>query len=88
MQRQNTCEHMIYLFQNLGALKRTMENIKDPLFRFFEREVNAGSRLLTDVRQDLTDIMLVCRAEKKPTNHHRSMMADLIKGKICTAELM
>lgn len=58
-----------------------MENIKDPLFRFFEREVNAGCRLLSDVRQDLTDIVMVCSGEKKPTNHHRSMMDDLIKGR-------
>lgn len=66
--------------KSLGSLKRTMENIKDPLFRFFEREVNAGCRLLGDVRQDLTDIVMVCSGEKKPTNHHRSMMDDLIKG--------
>ncbi|XP_048259760.1 cytoplasmic dynein 1 heavy chain 1-like isoform X2 [Haliotis rufescens] len=65
---------------SLGAMKRTVENIKDPLFRFFEREVNAGARLLNDVRQDLLDVMKVCNAEKKPTNHHRSMMADLVKG--------
>ncbi|XP_041352869.1 LOW QUALITY PROTEIN: cytoplasmic dynein 1 heavy chain 1-like [Gigantopelta aegis] len=64
----------------LGALKRTVENIKDPLFRFFEREVNAGARLLHDVRQDMEDVMKVCQGEKKPTNHHRSMMADLVKG--------
>ncbi|KAK3093975.1 hypothetical protein FSP39_022394 [Pinctada imbricata] len=64
----------------VGALKRTVENIKDPLFRFFEREVNAGAKLLHDVRQDLQDVMLVCQGDKKPTNHHRSMMADLAKG--------
>jgi hypothetical protein len=62
-------------------MKRTVENIKDPLFRFFEREVNTGARLLQDVRRDLQDVMKVCMAEKKPTNHHRSMMADLVKGK-------
>ena len=61
-------------------MKRTVENIKDPLFRFFEREVNTGARLLVDVRRDLEDVMKVCLAEKKPTNHHRSMMADLVKG--------
>lgn len=66
--------------QSLGAMKRTVENIKDPLFRYFEREVNTGARLLMDVRRDLLDVMQVCQAEKKPTNHHRSMMADLVKG--------
>ncbi|XP_064623935.1 cytoplasmic dynein 1 heavy chain 1-like isoform X3 [Lineus longissimus] len=66
--------------KTLTVMKRTIENIKDPLFRFFEREVNAGARLLADVRRDLLDIMMVCQGEKKPTNHHRSMMADLAKG--------
>lgn len=61
-------------------MKRTVENIKDPLFRFFEREVNSGAQLLHDVRQDLNDVMMVCTGEKKPTNHHRAMMADLVKG--------
>ncbi|XP_052105179.1 cytoplasmic dynein 1 heavy chain 1-like isoform X5 [Mytilus californianus] len=65
---------------SVGAMKRTVENIKDPLFRFFEREVNSGAQLLHDVRQDLHDVMMVCSGEKKPTNHHRTMMADLAKG--------
>lgn len=67
--------------QSVGALKRTVENIKDPLFRFFEREVNTGGRLLSDVRRDLQDVLQVCVGERKPTNHHRNMMADLVKGK-------
>ncbi|WAR20651.1 DYHC1-like protein [Mya arenaria] len=68
--------------KSVGAMKRTIENIKDPLFRFFEREVNAGGRLLNDVRRDLGDVLQVCIGEKKPTNHHRNMMADLAKGMI------
>jgi len=32
--------------KNLQVLKRTVENIKDPLYRYFEREVTSGSRLL------------------------------------------
>lgn len=63
-------------------MKRTAENIKDPLFRFFEREVKAGARLLTDVRRDIEEVMLICEGEKKPTNHHRELMADLAKGVI------
>ncbi|XP_033735277.1 cytoplasmic dynein 1 heavy chain 1-like isoform X2 [Pecten maximus] len=64
----------------LGSMKRTFDNIRDPLFRFFEREVNAGASLLMDIRQDLNDVSLICQGEKKPTNHHRAMMADLAKG--------
>lgn len=71
---------ILKFLQAVGALKRTADNIKDPLFRFFEREVNLGARLLQDIRQDLQDVMLICQADKKPTNHHRSMMADLSRG--------
>ena len=62
-------------------MRRTVENIKDPLFRFFEREVNAGARLLLDVRRDIQEVMQVCQGEKKPTNHHRTLLAELAKGK-------
>ncbi|ESP05087.1 hypothetical protein LOTGIDRAFT_151884 [Lottia gigantea] len=68
----------------LSSMKRTVENIKDPLFRFFEREVNAGAKLLHDVRLDLNDLAKVCQGEKKATNHHRTMMSELVKGIIPT----
>lgn len=61
-------------------MKRTTDNIKDPLFRFFEREVNAGIKLLADVRRDMADATQICMGEKKPTNHHRALIADLAKG--------
>ncbi|VDN23965.1 unnamed protein product [Gongylonema pulchrum] len=41
---------------NIPKLKRSVENIKDPLFRFFEREVNHGIHLLADVRSDLMEV--------------------------------
>lgn len=47
--------------ESLVTLRRTVENIKDPLYRFFEREVNSGARLLHDVRQDLHDVLLICQ---------------------------
>jgi len=65
---------------SLVTLRRTVENIKDPLYRFFEREVNSGSRLLRDVRQDLQDVLLICQGEKKQTNYHRQMLSELVKG--------
>lgn len=46
---------------SLVTLRRTVENIKDPLYRFFEREVNSGARLLQVVRQDLNDVVLICQ---------------------------
>ncbi|CAH8499822.1 unnamed protein product [Heterobilharzia americana] len=61
-------------------LTRTPENLRDPLYRFFEREVNTGYNLLMTVRQDLTVVIAVCSGERKPTNHHRLLMSDLTKG--------
>ena len=66
--------------QTLVPMKRTVENIKDPLFRFFEREVNFGMRLLTDVRRDMHEVMLICQGEKKPYNYHRILLSELAKG--------
>merc|ERR550532_778660 len=66
--------------KNLTTMKRTVENIKDPLYRFFEREVNLGVKILAKVRMDLQDIWMICRGEKKQTNDHRSLVSDLNRG--------
>jgi dynein heavy chain 1 len=66
--------------KNVTKLKRTKDNIKDPLFRFFEREINLGLKLLSDVRNDLTDILSVCRGETKQNNHIRALTSSLNKG--------
>lgn len=67
---------------NLPTLKRTVENIKDPLYRYFEREVNIGAKLLEVVRHDLEDVILICKSEKKQTNYHREVIEHLAKGMI------
>merc|ERR1712073_278746 len=67
---------------SLTPLKRTVENIKDPLYRFFEREVNFGVKLLGTVRQDLEDVVAITSSGKKQTNHHRSLITTLTKGMI------
>lgn len=66
--------------KSLHTLRRTVENIKDPLYRYFEREVNSGSKLLLTVISDLQDVILICQGEKKQTNHHRSMLSELVRG--------
>lgn len=43
----------------LKPLERTTENIADPLFRCFDREVNAGATLLNTVRDDLRNVIKV-----------------------------
>nr|CAD7194334.1 unnamed protein product [Timema douglasi] len=66
--------------KSLQTLRRTVDNIKDPLYRYFEREVNSGAKLLQDVIHDLDDVVLICRGEKKQTNYHRNMLSELVKG--------
>ncbi|KAG8561687.1 hypothetical protein GDO81_015440 [Engystomops pustulosus] len=74
------CNWLSVIPQALNHLKRTVENIKDPLFRFFEREVKMGAKLLQDVRQDLTDVVQVCEGKKKQTNYLRTLINELVKG--------
>jgi dynein heavy chain 1 len=69
---------------NLQTMKRTSENIKEPLYRYFEREVNMASKLLYVVRRDLEDVQLICKGEKKQTNYDREIIAFLAKGMIPT----
>lgn len=66
--------------KSLHTLKRTVENIKDPLYRYFEREVSCGARLLQNVVSDLQDVLLICQGEKKQTNYHRQMLSELVRG--------
>ncbi|KAM9294157.1 cytoplasmic dynein 1 heavy chain 1 [Gastrophryne carolinensis] len=74
------CNWLHVIPQSLHHLKRTVDNIKDPLFRFFEREVKMGAKLLQDVRQDLTDVVQVCEGKKKQTNYLRTLINELVKG--------
>ena len=66
--------------QSLHVLRRTADNIKDPLFRFFEREVTSGSKLLMTVRTDLSNVVEVCETKRKQTNYLRNLISDLAKG--------
>lgn len=59
-------------------------NHQDPLFRFFEREVKMGGKMLQDVRQDLSDVVQVCQGKKKQTNYLRTLISDLVKGTFVT----
>lgn len=68
-------------------MKRTVENIKDPLFRFFEREINLGAQLLRDIRHDLEEILGVCRAERKQSNETRALAFALQKGVVSSGSI-
>lgn len=79
--RTHAAEWLRTLPSELPTLQRSAEKIKDPLFRFFEREVGIGSKLLQQVRADLNDVIKACDGEIKQTNHLRSLMVDhLNKG--------
>ena len=40
-----------------------------------------GRKLLSQVRRDLSDVAKVCEGALKQTNHLRTLMSALIKGK-------
>jgi len=68
--------------QSLALLKRSRDNIKDPLFRFFDREVKLGAAILRTVRADLRELQEICSGEKRQTNHHREVAVELLRGVI------
>jgi len=80
--------------EGITLMDRSPENIKDPLFRFFDREVGIGAGLIKLVREDLNTLLEVCNGTVKQTNYLRALMADLLKGKrsalaaIATARLL
>ncbi|KAI8434181.1 hypothetical protein MSG28_012296 [Choristoneura fumiferana] len=59
--------------EKLPTLRRTVENIKDPLYRFFEREVAAGAALLAQVHNDLRSVLAIC--EVTALRSRRSVLA-------------
>jgi len=68
--------------ENLEKLQRNSENSTNSLFRFYEREVEIGSKLLKSIRTDLKDIADVCEGTLKLTNHRRTLIAHITKGTI------
>lgn len=38
--------------------------------------------MLQEVRQDLSDVVSVCEGKKKQTNYLRTLISDLVKGRI------
>jgi len=66
--------------ESLKALEKTLENIKNPMFRFFDREVEIGKKLLSKIRRDLKDLTQICNGDLKQTNYTRSLIGSLTKG--------
>ena len=78
MELQKKCEALLSLLpESLTLLDRSETLIKNPLFRFLEREVTVGANLLKKVRSDLKELLEVCQATKKSTNELRALADEL-----------
>lgn len=53
--------------KSLVPMVRNAEGIKNPLFRFLEREVTVASGLLKNVSTDLQHLKEMCEGERKST---------------------
>lgn len=75
-------EWLKMLPESLNAMQRDADSIKNPLFRFHDRESKIMSSLLKQVRSDLDAVGKVCTGELKQTNYLRSLIEVLIKGTV------
>lgn len=62
---------------NFEALKRESALVKNPLFRFLEREISVLVSLLKTVRKDFKLVLDVCTGESKSTNAAKIVMESL-----------
>ncbi|CAJ0934299.1 unnamed protein product, partial [Mesorhabditis belari] len=82
--KATTAKWLDNLPKEIIRMKRTKDNIRDPLFRFFEREVNLGAQLVQDMRRDLQELLLVCVGERKQSNETRTLASSLQRGQVPT----
>ena len=61
----------------LQTLQRAGSAVKNPLFRFLERECSVLSALLQTVRTDLEMVLEMCAGERKSTNHIKALAQGL-----------
>jgi len=61
----------------LKTLQRVGTLVKNPLFRFLERECSVLSSLLQQVRDDFQLVLEVCSGERKQTNHIKALATSL-----------
>ncbi|KAL7076037.1 hypothetical protein ACQ4LE_004542 [Meloidogyne hapla] len=67
--------------KEICKLRHAKENVKNPIFRFFEREINLGSRLLNEIHKDLIELLEICDGKHKQNNHTLELIATLVKSK-------
>jgi len=66
--------------QATSSPESASDQLQDPLYRCFDREVRAGRSLVGKVRQDLAQVVQACKGEIKQTNYLRRLVTDLSKG--------
>jgi dynein heavy chain 1 len=75
-------EWLAMLPMSLEVMQRSPDSIKNPLFRFHEREVVILGKLLNEIREDLEAVQKVCTGVLKQTNYLRTLIETLIKGTV------
>ena len=76
---------MTDLPKTLTLLKASPDQMKDPLHRFFEREIKLARALHATVIGDLTGIGKICSGELKQAYHFKDIGLELVKGMIPSA---
>jgi len=61
----------------LQLLERNATKIKNPLFRFLEREVVVASQLLDIVRNDILQLLELCQGKRKSTQQLKQLAEEL-----------
>jgi len=61
----------------LKTLQRAANLVKNPLFRFLERECSVLSSLLQTVRKDFQLVLEVCSGERKSTNQLKALAKNI-----------
>lgn len=67
---------------SVQTLHRTSVSITNPLFRFFEREISLGEKLLQQVKTDLTNLKEMTQGNIKSSNELRKLALDLHNDKV------
>jgi len=63
--------------EDVPLMDRTEANLKDPLWRCFDREMGHGKKLLSKVRLDLAMLQESCEGKVKTTNEVRQLILDM-----------
>ncbi|TPX59802.1 hypothetical protein PhCBS80983_g02245 [Powellomyces hirtus] len=70
--------------EKLHEMKHSESQVKNPLFRFFQREAEIAQNLLKTIRHDLLELKKMCDGKQRQTNHLRSLSKSLTTGLIPT----